>query len=363
VSGTLITSEARATSPVRPRGTSFAGLVGVELRRLWWRRLTRAVLVGVVAFTGLMVYNAYSQSTPETLAQRLDDYRSMRADLERQQQDLPRMIEDCRTAQAQERARTGDASIDFGCEQMQNQFEIPPLEQMGISLPIADTITANLAPYSSFVYAFLVLILMGSFVAAEFSSGAMGTWLTFKPQRVRVALSKLAAAAIGSALIAAFGLLLLVGGARMIATLNRPDSSLSLPAPPPLDGSVPELLLRAVLVVVAAGLLGAALGLLLRHSAGLVGLLLGYLVVVEFIGINAFLGGRLTPWAITPNAQAFLHKGYEYNAETCRTEGGSLACTYAPHVISYTHGWVYLVVLVAALCTAAVLVFRRRDVT
>lgn len=363
MSGTLITPEARATSEVAPRGTSFAGLVGVELRRLWWRRLTKAVLVGVVAFIGISVYNAYSQSTPESLAQRLDDYETMVADMERQKQELPRMVEECRTAQEQERVRTGDASLDFGCEQMEGQFQTPPLEQMGISLPFADTITANLAPSSSFVFAFLVLILMGSFVAAEFSTGSMGNWLTFKPQRVRVALSKLAAAALGSALIAAFGLALLVGGARMIATINRPDSSLKLPDPPPLDSSIPELLARAVLVVVAAGLLGAALGLLIRHSAGLVGLLLGYLVVVEFIAINAFLGGRLNPWAITPNAQAFLDKGYEYNAESCTTKAGEVACSWQQQTISFTHGWVYLLVLVGALCTAAVLVFRRRDVT
>jgi ABC-2 type transport system permease protein len=362
VNGTLVTPEARAASQVRPKGTSFAGLVGVELRRLWWRRLTRAVLVGVVAITGLMVYNAYSQSTPEALAQRIDQYEMMLADIEKQKEEMPRQIEDCRAAEAMERERTGDTSLDFACDQMA-QFEAPTLEEMGITLPIADSITAGLTASSSFVYAFLVLILMGSFVAAEFSTGSMGNWLTFKPQRIRVALSKLAAAAVGSALIGALGLALLVGGARMIATLNRPDSTLNLPAPPPLDGSVPELLLRAVLVVVAAGLLGAALGLLLRHSAGLIGLLLGYLVVVEFIGINAFLGGRLVPWAVTPNVQAFLDKGYEYQAESCTGSGETISCTYTTQVITYTHGWVYLLVLVVALSTAAILVFRKRDVT
>ena len=84
MSHTLITPDSQAKSHTRPKGTSFLGLVGVELRRLWWRRLTKAVLVGVVAFTGLMVYNVYNQSSPETLAQRLDDYRAMVADAERQ---------------------------------------------------------------------------------------------------------------------------------------------------------------------------------------------------------------------------------------------------------------------------------------
>ena len=366
MSHTLITPDSQAKSHTRPKGTSFLGLVGVELRRLWWRRLTKAVLVGVVAFTGLMVYNVYNQSSPETLAQRLDEYQSMVADAERQKQDieanLPAMIADCRQQEAAERERQNNTSIDFGCEQI-GEVHVPTMEDIGISLPIADTITAELVPYATFAYAFLVLLLMGSFVAAEFSTGALGNWLTFKPQRVRVALSKLAAAGVGGALAAGLGLGLLVLGARMVATINRPDSDLRLPTPPPLEDSVAQLLLRAVLVVVAAGLMGAALAFLLRHTAGLVGLLLGYLVVVEFIAIQAFLGGRLNPWAITPNASAFLNKGYEYVAETCTSVEGNRSCTFGTQELSYTHGWIYLLVLVLGVGAAAVLVFRRRDVT
>ncbi len=272
------------------------------------------------------------------------------------------MIADCREAEAAQREQANDSSIDFGCEQI-GEVQVPTMEDMGISLPIADRITAELVPYATFAYAFLVLLLMGSFVAAEFSTGAIGNWLTFKPQRIRVALSKLAAAGVGGALAGTLGLGLLVLGARMVATINRPDSSLRLPTPPPLEDSVAQLLLRGVLVVVGAGLLGAALAFLLRHTAGLVGVLLGYLVVVEFIAVQAFLGGRLNPWAITPNANAFLTKGHEYMAQSCTTVAGELSCGYRTQTISYTHGWVYLLVLVLGLSTAAVLVFRRRDVT
>ena len=347
-----------------PQGTSFLGLVGVELRRLWWRRLTKAVLVGVVAFTGLMVYNVYNQSSPETLAQRLDQYQSMVADAERQKQEmeanLPAMIADCREAEAAQREQANDSSIDFGCEQI-GEVPVPTMEDMGISLPIADRITRQLVPYATFAYAFLVLLLMGSFVAAEFSTGALGNWLTFKPQRVRVALSKLAAAGVGGALAASVGLGLLVLGARMVATINRPDSTCGsrrhhrwrTPSPSCCSARSSS----------SSPRLGAALALLLRHTAGLVGLLLGYLVVVEFIAVQAFLGGRLTPWAVTPNANAFLTKGHEYMAETCTTVDGNRSCTFGMQEVSYTHGWVYLLVLVLGLSTAAVLVFRRRDVT
>jgi len=362
VSNTLMAPDSRATSELRPRGSSFAGLVGVELRRLWWRRLTKVVLLGVVAFTALSTYNAYNQSSPETIAQRLDNYQVMLKDFERQRAELPQMIAECREAERTERERTGDSTISFGCGEQQ-MGQPPTMQDFGISLPLADNLTAALAPDAAYVFAFLAIILMGSFIGAEFASGSLGTWLTFAPGRVRVALSKLTAVGIGSALIAASGLVLLVVGARMVATVNRPDANTTLPVVEASEASVPQLLLRCVAFVVAAGVLGAALGLLLRHTAGLIGVLLGYLVVVEGIAVNAFLGGRLTPWAVTPNANAFVKKGHEYMAEVCTSQAGGMTCTYQSHTISYTHGWVYLLVLVLALATAAVLVFRRRDVT
>jgi len=64
MSETLVSPDSRPRTERRPRGTSFAGLVGVELRRLWWRRLTRVAVVAVVLFIGASVYNAYSESSP-----------------------------------------------------------------------------------------------------------------------------------------------------------------------------------------------------------------------------------------------------------------------------------------------------------
>ena len=107
MSETLVSPESRPRSQLRPTGTSFAGLVGVELRRLWWRRLTKAVLAGAVFFVLAMVYNAYNSSTPERLAQQLDNYSIMVEDNKRQQEEmkdqLPQMVKDCEEQQAAER--------------------------------------------------------------------------------------------------------------------------------------------------------------------------------------------------------------------------------------------------------------------
>jgi ABC-2 type transport system permease protein len=362
MSETLVSPDARPRTELRPKGTSFAGLVGVELRRLWWRRLTKVVLAGVVLFVIAMVYNAYNSSTPERLAQQLDNYTVMVEDSKRQAEQmkdqLPQMIKDCQEAQQQERDRSGDQSIDFGCSTI-GTVQTPTMEEMGIVVPVADTITVTAMEPLVSLLAFLVLILMGSFVAAEFTTGSMGNWLTFKPRRIQVAASKLLAATLGATAIASLAVGLLTIGARMVATVNRPGSDVQLPEPPPLAESLGQLVLRAVVVVMLAGALGAALGLLIRHTAAVVGVLLGYVVLVEGIAVHALLQGRLTPWAIVPNTYAFLRKGYEYMAETCASD----RCTYAPHTVSYTHGWVYLLVLGAVAVGLGVAVFRRRDVT
>lgn len=349
MSETLVSRESRPRSELRPSGTSFAGLVGVEVRRLWWRRLTKAVVVAVVLFTGATIYNAYNASSPERLAQQLDEYRTM-------QEQLPRMVEDCRKQQAMERDRSGDPTIDFGCDQ---QGQAPTLEQMGLSLPVADSMTAEIAKVSALLFAFLALLLAASFVGAEFSTGSMGTWLTFQPRRVRVATSKLAAAALGGTVLAVLGLVLTNLGARMIAVVNRPGAGLQLPDPPAIGEPLAVLGLRVVALTLGAGLVGAALGLLLRHTAAIIGVVLGFAVVIEGIVVQAFFEGRLQQWSVLKNMEAFVEKGTTYFAETCTDSG----CDYASHTITYTHGWVYLLSLVLVIVAAGVVSFRQRDVT
>lgn len=347
MSETLISPASRPRSELQPKGTSFAGLVGVELRRLWWRRLTKAAVVAVVLFTGATIYNVYNASAPERLAQQIDDYRIM-------QEQAPRMLEECREQQQMERDRSGDQTIDFGCEQ-----QAPTLEQMGLVLPVADTVTEGIAKVSALLLAFVALLLGASFVGAEFSTGSMGTWLTFQPRRVRVGASKLTAAALAGAAIAVLALVLTNLGARMIAVVNRPDADLQLPDPPALDEPLPVLGLRIVALALGAGVVGAALALLLRQTAAIIGVVLGFAVVVEGIVVHAFFQGRLQQWSVLKNIEAFIEKGTTFFAETCTASG----CDQREQTITFAHGWIYLLCVLLAAVVAGIVSFRRRDVT
>ncbi|CAN7353644.1 hypothetical protein LJR027_001902 [Terrabacter sp. LjRoot27] len=349
MSSTLVSPDSGPRAARQPKGTSFVGLVGVELRRLWWRRLTKVALAAVVVFIGASVFNAYNASTPERLAQQLDSYRIM-------QQEAPRMIEECRKQQAIERDRSGDQTLDFGCDQ---QGQTPTLEQMGLALPVADTVTDGIARTIALLLAFVALLLGASFVGAEFSTGSMGLWLTFQPRRLRVAASKLTAAAVGGAVVAVLGLVLTNLGARMVAVVNRPGSDLQLPQAPPLEEPLALLGLRIVALAVGAGVVGAALGLLLRHTAAIIGTVLGFAVVVEGIAMQAFLQGRLQQWSVLKNIEAVVERGTTYVAESC----GPTSCDYTERTLTYTHGWVFLLVVALAIVLVGVASFRRRDVT
>jgi ABC-2 type transport system permease protein len=343
MSSGLATARVGTSTP----GTSYPGLVAVELRRLWWRRLSKALLVITVLFTGATVYGAYQSTSTANLAQRVAAY-------EQSVRDFPEMVQQCQRAQSDARA-DGDPEADFGCQQMTP----PTLEDFGITSPDAGALFAELAETTAYLYAFLALVLGASLVGAEYSAGSLSTWLTFEPRRIRVASSKLVATGMAGAALAAVGLALTAAGTWVVTQVNRPDPSLRLPVPTTPDDPVSHLLLRCLAVAVIAAVTGSALALVARNTGAVVAVVLGYAVVVEGILAQALGRGHLTPWLPVRNVEAFLARGTSYHAQVCESAG---SCQYTSLTLSYTHGWVYLLVAVPLLLAFALAVFRRRDV-
>ncbi|WP_347350079.1 ABC transporter permease subunit [Intrasporangium sp.] len=340
MSRTTPTMPARSTSGLR------RGLVGVELRRLRWRRLTKALLVLTVLFTGVTVFGAYQSSSPDNLAQQLADYRQAA-------EEFPRMLADCRQAEAQAR-EDGTPQDDFDC----STLTPPTLQDYGLESPEAAALTVSLARANGFLYAFLAFVLGASFVGAEYTSGSLGTWLTFEPRRLRVGAGKLVAAGVGGAVITAVGLALTALGAWLVSRVNQPDPGLALPPGTGAGESVTQVVLRGLAVGIVGGLIGVALAFIVRNTGAVVAVVLGYAVVVEGVLAQGLGHGRFIPWLPMKNLEAFLQGGTTYFAERCTAQG----CQYEPFTLSYTHGWVYVSVFVVALLAVALWLFRRRDV-
>ncbi|HET7397485.1 MAG TPA: hypothetical protein VFJ94_03090 [Intrasporangium sp.] len=348
------------TATSRPPGPSLAGLVGVELRRLWWRRLTKVVLVAALAVIGIATFAVYQETKPETMAQRVADYNRMVADMKQQRDamsaaDRAQQRADCERQQAEQRKT--DPAADFRCDQM---FEPPTPAAFGLVNTDRGQLLRKLVQDSTFIFGFLAFLLGTSLVAAEFSSGSMSSWLTFQPRRLRVGTAKLAAATLGGAVIGTLAVALATLGVALVTALNPPGSDTAMSDAPVVAGdSVGASLVRVVVAVALGGLGGAAIAFLFRATAGVMGMVLGYAVVVEGFIANGLAGGRLKPWLVSLNIEAFVKHDATYFATVCDADG----CRGTQLTNSYTHGWVYLLVLSVVGVAAGLTAFRRRDVS
>jgi ABC-2 type transport system permease protein len=210
----------------------------------------------------------------------------------------------------------------------------------------------------SLLMAFVGFLIGAGFVAAEFSSGSMANWLTFEPRRIRVYGSKLGAAGLGLLPIAVVVLALLTGGVWLI--VGHFASTAGTTAK--VWGNLAQMGGRAVALAVAAALAGAAMGVLFRHTAAVLGIAVGYLVLVEGVFRQALQGAQ--PWLLSLNFQAWLQHGAKYYPLVCKTDGqGNYGCQGVEKLLTFGHSSAYLGILVVLVVGLAALVFRRRDVS
>ena len=101
--------------------------------------------------------------------------------------------------------------------------------------PSFDADTTGLLVSMSVLFVLAPLLLAGSFVSAEFSTGSIGNWLTFAPRRVRVYLSKVLAAGLAIIPVTAVAVGLVLGGSwlsyRYFDTLDAAAAGTDLSSP------------------------------------------------------------------------------------------------------------------------------------
>jgi ABC-2 type transport system permease protein len=325
-------------------------LTRVELRRLFSRRLTTIAILGALVITGLLLFSSYQQAKPLSGAEMTSQRASF--DEQRKQWDAngPQMVQDCLTQQAE--IRKSDPKADLGCSTMEPKWATwgKPVAQFSGMMPAVLT-------GGSLLLAFVGFLIGAGFVAAEFSSGSMANWLTFEPRRLRVYGSKLGAAGLGLLPIAAAVLAVLTGGVWLIVGHFASTAGTT----PKVWGNLAQIGGRAVVLAVAAALAGAAMGVLFRHTAAVLGIAVGYLVLVEGVFRQALQGAQ--PWLLSLNFQAWLQHGAKYYPLVCKTDGqGNYSCQGVETLLTFGHSSTYLGILVVLILGLAALVFRRRDV-
>lgn len=198
------------------------------------------------------------------------------------------------------------------------------------------------------------LLLGASAIGAEFGTRTMASWLALEPRRTRVFVTKLVAIALVTAALSVLGWLLVWAGLWMIGSRHHLVND--------LGSEVFADMGRGVLLAVMASVAAAGLAFLTRHTAAVLGLVMGYLVASVLM-----LGGLLpgARYSLMLNLQAWISGQSSEWMTVCEPEagyGGSTACTQVQLLIERGDA----ALLLGGLTVASVLIgwlgFLRRDV-
>ena len=326
-------------------------LFQAEWRRMVNRGLARWAMVALIGVIGIFGFAIFRSTTPPSaaeMARQQQLFEQNRAEWERNV--TPSDIATCRAQEAEAQLREPNGKIEFGCDgpQLKDYTWNPtPLQEiLNQGIPVV-LMTAGLT----------ALVVSASFVGAEFSSGAISMWLTFEPRRIRVFVSKLTATAL-AALLFGVTAYILVGLVSWLAVALHDG-------PTAFDPGFPTLYVgrvaRMQLVVVGMGLLGAALGFLLRNMAAVIGLVVAYYVVVESILTNMVQG--LARWRLGTNITALVDGRTSYFTQRCANDAktGEYICQAVDSVVTWKQGSLVLAGLMIVAVGLAGYLFKRRD--
>ena len=325
-------------------------LTKVELRRLFSRRLTLIALLGALAVTGLLLSEVYQQAKPLSGLQLSFQKSQFDQAHKSWETNGVQQVQECQKQQAI--SQKSDPKANFHCNEME-----PKWANWGKpKVKFVDLMQSNLLNWS-YLITFIAFLIGSGFVAAEFSSGSMGNWLTFEPRRMRVYVSKLAAAGVGliPATLALLGLLF--AGVWVISAHFGSTAGTT----PKMWSDLERMASRSLALAVAAAVVGAAMGTLLRHTAAVFGIAMGYLVIVE--GIFGHLLQYSQPWLLRLNMTGWLQHGTKYYIQTCKTDTqGNFRCDGIEKFLGFGHSRTYLGILAVLVIALSAMVFQRRDV-
>ncbi|MEI2713454.1 MAG: hypothetical protein V9G04_09195 [Nocardioides sp.] len=137
--------------------------------------------------------------------------------------------------------------------------------------------------------------------------------------------------------------------------------------PPAVWAKVDGLVLRGVVLVALAAILGFALTMLFRSTVATLGILFAVAVAGSMVIMALPLGGTNERWLPTVNLTAWLQHGADYYVQgrevmcTYDEATGDQACT-GMKTLSLWNAATYLATIVVASVCASLASFARRDV-
>ncbi|MFF0150910.1 ABC transporter permease subunit [Micromonospora sp. NPDC005203] len=336
-------------------------LFRTELRRLAKRRFTRYMtLLGLLVLAAVVVGVFLTN-------QKIDAGQLAKAErqAEQQYQDQVRWSEQARVDC--ERAKAAGTSNDDRYPDDCSQISPPPREEIQAQwfLPstfdFRKTFDETLIPFAA-ILALVGFVVGASFVGAEWSNGGMMNLLLWRPKRLTVLLTKLAALLTGMLAVALPAAVLWFAGFWGVATFRGSTEKMT-------SGAWQSFVLtgvRGVVLVLVVTTIGFALASLGRHTAMALGGVVAVMVVGQF-GLGILLGLANVRWPeaylLPTYLLAWMLKTVKLQDwDSCEaTFNGS--CEPASMDITWQQSSVLLSVAVVVILGAALWTMRRRDIS
>jgi ABC-2 type transport system permease protein len=255
-------------------------LFRAEISRLVARRFTwvmLAVVVAILATVAVGITLGSNPVTPETMAQAERDADRTRADIEQ-------MREQCEQEQRNPSSGGGqmfppglDCAENFDSSDVRAEYYLPYVFDFRQEGPTLIGIAGGLVALLGFAVG-------ASFVGAEWSSSGMANLLLWRPRRVPVLLTKLAAVLGGVLVLGAACVALFTAALWMVAELRGVSSGTTAD----FWRSLGLRGLRVLVLGAATTAIGFSLASVGRHTATALGVGVGYLIVGQ-IGLPIIL--------------------------------------------------------------------------
>lgn len=318
-------------------------LIGAEINRLRSRRFTLITLLAVFMILSIFQLQVNADVSPPSAAAVAANQAQYERDLKEWELHHEEWERQC---------------VAAGQPQEQCAGVAPSKENYGLQPEPFNEVAHIGLLLSIYLTGLAMFLVAASFIGAEFTTGAIANWLSFVPRRVPVFGSKLITVTTFALLVSVLASAFVLGMAALLTSVHGGDVS-GLRAQLSMAG-------RGVAVVGALAVVGYCIGLITRHTAAALGVLLGYLFVwfVRIVVLRERAWAqRLTPWSAESNLAAIVDQGYKYPIPVKKLTEGGVSVEYLHREVGLAHGAAYWAVLLAGLIIVTLLIFRRRDVT
>jgi ABC-2 type transport system permease protein len=334
-------------------------LYRAETRRLTKRRFTRFFVLGTLLVLAAIVVGMFlsnHKASPERLAAAQVE---AGREYDRAVQQSAKEKADCQAAQGTTAAQNYPPSCDDlyqpTREDFQAEWYMPPTFDFREQFVFLMVALAALLTVTAFVIG-------ATFVGAEWSSGGMMNLLLWRPQRLKVLGTKLAALLVSLAAFTVVVTAAWTGLFVLIAHLRGTMAGMTSGA----WQSVLLMELRGLVLVLVAGAVGFGLASLGRHTAMALGAAIGTIIVFQF-GLGTVLSMAKVPFVdaylVPVWVEAWLNKSAVATDWNSCDFSGTAGCEPATVTITWPMAGGLLTTVFVLVVGAAMWTMRSRDIT